>query len=119
MTAELMIVPVVDKGLGNSAYLVDLGDQRMRCDDPEARAVDELQQRVVAHQSRGRCFVVPGDPTVAAQRIDIVAKTRLHDSLLNDLNTNLNFLQNDMRLDGCPTCDAFPMGSSLCYIPAC
>jgi hydroxyacylglutathione hydrolase len=34
VTSEPAIVPVVDKGLGNSAYLVDLGDRRALAVDP-------------------------------------------------------------------------------------
>src|SRR5688500_13185703 len=34
VTADSVIVPVVDEGLGNSAYLVDLGNQRALAVDP-------------------------------------------------------------------------------------
>ena len=49
---------------------VDLGDERVRGDHPETRAVDELDHRVVAEQSRRRRLGVPGDAAVAAQRVE-------------------------------------------------
>jgi hydroxyacylglutathione hydrolase len=45
--AEGLVIPVVDEGLGNSAYLVDLGDSRALAVDPsrDLRAVDATAQR--------------------------------------------------------------------------
>jgi hydroxyacylglutathione hydrolase len=48
VTAEPMIVPVVDEGLGNSAYLVDLGDRRALAVDP-CRDLRALHARARRH----------------------------------------------------------------------
>jgi hydroxyacylglutathione hydrolase len=47
VTSEPAIVPVVDKGLGNSAYLVDLGDRRALAVDPcrDLRGLREAADR--------------------------------------------------------------------------
>jgi len=47
MTVDPMVVPVVDKGLGNSAYLVDLGDGRALAVDPcrDLRGLREAARR--------------------------------------------------------------------------
>jgi len=47
MTAESIVVPVVDNGLGNSAYLVDLGDGRALAVDPtrDLRALRAVAER--------------------------------------------------------------------------
>jgi hypothetical protein len=50
MTAEPDVIPVVDRGLGNSAYLVDLGDGRALAVDPsrDLRALQAAARRAAA-----------------------------------------------------------------------
>ena len=49
---------------------VDLVDERVRGDGPEPRAVDELEQRVVAEQPGDGRLRVPRDAAVRAQRVE-------------------------------------------------
>ncbi len=72
--AEGLIIPVVDEGLGNSAYLVDLGDGRALAVDParDLRAVDaSAEQRglrvVAAAETHLHADFVSGATRLAAR----------------------------------------------------
>ena len=72
--AEGLVIPVVDDGLGNSAYLVDLGDGRALAVDPsrDLRGVDATAQRrglrvVAAAETHLHADFVSGATRLAAR----------------------------------------------------
>jgi hydroxyacylglutathione hydrolase len=71
--AEGLVIPVVDEGLGNSTYLVDLGDSRALAVDPswDLRAVEVTVERhglrVVAAETHLHADFVSGATRLAAR----------------------------------------------------
>ena len=82
MRSEELIVPVVDAGLGNSSYLVDIGDNRALVIDPERnptpymRAADARRLRVAySAETHLHADFVSGSRELAAQGAQILASS--------------------------------------------
>ena len=85
MRAEELIVPVVDAGLGNSSYVVDLGDGRALVIDPERdpapylAAADARRLRVAySAETHLHADFVSGSRELAAQGAQVLASYAGH-----------------------------------------
>lgn len=90
MSVSDIIVPVVDEGLGNSSYVVDLGDRRALAIDPERdpspylRAASQSRDRIVySAETHLHADFVSGSRELAAQGAQVLAPAAGHSEFPN------------------------------------